>query len=119
MHVVGIVGSIAIPVFLAVQTRFASRHARFFFHEYGWTYTQCSAVTRSTMDEHSMLLGSALNLSKEMIKARTALSDSSFDMMKLFYQPFLMDAGSAAEHGLVSAIIEPAIPRETQPRIIV
>ena len=33
MHAVGIVGSMAIPVFLAAPHRFASENARFFFHE--------------------------------------------------------------------------------------
>ncbi|HSW87630.1 MAG TPA: ATP-dependent Clp protease proteolytic subunit [Candidatus Saccharimonadales bacterium] len=38
MHAVGVVGSIAIPVFLAAPSRVASSNARFFFHDFTWTF---------------------------------------------------------------------------------
>jgi ATP-dependent protease ClpP protease subunit len=61
MHAVGVVGSMAIPVFLAARHRFASEHARFFFREYTWTYAQASIVTQTTMDGQSLLLSDALS----------------------------------------------------------
>ena len=45
MHAVGNVNSIALPVFLAASKRFASKNARFLFHNYLWTSTMPEQAT--------------------------------------------------------------------------
>ncbi|MGB8274369.1 MAG: ATP-dependent Clp protease proteolytic subunit [Alphaproteobacteria bacterium] len=118
MHAVGIVASVAIPIFLAAPTRVASRNARFFFHEYSWTHGQPTVVTQTTMAEQSMLLSDALKWTQEIVKARTRLTDSDFDAMKLFDQPVIMTPDDAAAAGLVARIAEPSIPACTRPLVV-
>jgi ATP-dependent protease ClpP protease subunit len=117
MHAVGLVSSIAIPVFLAVPTRLASKHARFFFHEYSWTQ-QAGRVSQTTMDEQALLLQNATIWSKDIIKASTKLIDSDFERLKLFDHPQIMDLASATSAGLIASISEPTIPLASQPRVV-
>ena len=117
MHAVGIVGSIAIPVFLASENRIASKHARFHFHEYSWTQ-QAGNLTKNGMDEQSLLLNGALEWSKDIIKSRTKLTDEDFEKLKLFDHPHLMTASAAAKHGIVSSVKEASVPAGSQPRVV-
>jgi ATP-dependent protease ClpP protease subunit len=118
MHAIGIVGSIAIPVFLASEHRHASKHARFHFHEYSWTQ-QAGNLTKNTMDEQALLLDGAVDWSKDVIKSRTKLTDEDFDKLKLFDHPHLMTASAAAKHGIVSAVKEATVPVGSQHRVVV
>jgi ATP-dependent Clp protease, protease subunit len=119
MHAVGVVGSMAIPVFLAAPKRLASKHARFFFHEYSWTHSQATVASQTTMTEQSMQLSDAVVWSQEVIKATTKLMDSDFERMKLFDHPVIIGPADAAKYGLVSSIEEPSISAANQPRIVV
>ncbi len=119
MHAVGIVGSIAIPIFLAAPNRFASRNARFFFHEYSWTHTQANIVTKTTMDEQSLRISDCISWTKDIIKTTTKITDKDFETMKLFDYPFNMDPASASKTGLISAVAEPRIPAGSQPRVVI
>jgi len=119
MHAVGIVGSMAIPVFLSAPHRFASENARFFFHEYTWTHAQANIVTQTTMDEQSLRLSDALSWTKEIVRARTSLTDEDCEEKKLFDYPFIMKPTDAVTFGLISAVAEPAIPANSQPRVVV
>lgn len=119
MHAVGVVTSIAIPVFLAGETRLASENASFLFHEYSWSYGHSAGITQSTMEESSILLGSAVNWSKNVIKARTKLTDKDFKSMKLFDHAHLMTAGAAAACGMVEAVAEAKIAPNSQPRVVI
>ena len=69
IHAIGHVGSAAIPVFLAGSTRTCAPFARFFFHEYDWGFDQRQTLNR--IDEAVKRLRSDIELSREIIKART------------------------------------------------
>jgi ATP-dependent protease ClpP protease subunit len=117
-HAVGIVGSIAVPLFLATPHRLASENAKFLFHEFHWTDPQAQRVTQSTIVERTLILGSAVGWTKDVIKATTKLTDQDMDDMNMFQEPVLMDATRALQVGLVEAIVEPKIPAESQSRIV-
>ncbi len=119
MHAVGYVSSIAVPVFLAADRkhRFASQNARFYFHDYNWTFAT-KIVARPALAESSILLGNALDWTREIIKTETKLSDDQFKTMKLFEEPHVMLPADAAEIGLVSLVKEPSIPADSQPRVV-
>ncbi len=119
MHAIGFVSSVAIPVFLAAPKRLASKHARFFFHEYSWTHPQANVATQTTMTEQSMLLDYSAEWSREIIKATTKLTDGDFERMKLFDHPVILSPSDAAKHGLVSQVTEPNIPVGCDPRVVV
>jgi len=119
MHAVGNVGSIALPVFLASNTRLASQNARFMFHNYVWGSAQAEQVNQNVLTERTMLLDSALAWTREIVKATTKLTDADFESMKLFEKPVLIEPSRALECGLISEIKEPAIPVGSQPRVVV
>lgn len=118
MHAVGQIQSMAIPVFLAAEERYVSANARFLFHEYTWTHAQPGVVTKSTMDEQSILLNNAVEWSKEIIKSKTKLTDKEITSLKLFDHPKLITPSEAVEYGLASEIREPSIPADCQPRVV-
>lgn len=117
-HAVGIVGSIAIPVFLAADKRLASENAHFFFHEYSWTYNQAATVTQTTMDEQALLLKNAMRWTQRIIKSRTKLTDKDFEASKMFDHPVIMDARRASSAGIVSGVAEPSIPADNRPLVV-
>lgn len=117
MHAIGSVSSVAVPVFLAAKHRLASKNARFYFHDYTWTFgTQ--TIARPALAEAALTLGNALEWTREILKQETKLTDKRLQAMKLFEEPHLMDAASAAEIGLVDAVVEPTIQAGSQPRIV-
>ena len=69
MHAVGHVGSTAIPVFLAGSARTSSPLARFFFHEYDWSFTGRQTLLR--IDEAVKRLRGDIYLARQIIQART------------------------------------------------
>jgi ATP-dependent protease ClpP protease subunit len=119
MHAVGNVNSIALPVFLATNVRLASRNARFVFHNYVWGSLQAEQVTQDVLAERKMTLDSALLWTREIVKATTKLTDADFESMKLFEKPVLIEPSRALECGLISEIKEPAIPGDSQPRVVI
>jgi ATP-dependent Clp protease protease subunit len=119
MHAVGIVGSIAIPVFLSAPIRLASDNAHFFFHEYTWTHPLAGTVTQTTMEEQNILLGGALEWSKKIIKTKTKLTNAEFESRKMFDNPARFSAADAVTAGIVSSVAEPKIPAGSQPRVVI
>lgn len=119
MHAIGVVGSVAIPVFLAAPRRLASEQARFFFHEYSWTHSLTNVASQTTMTEQTMRLYDAVRWSSDVIKATTKLTDTDFARLKLFDRPVMMSPADAREHGLVSGVEKPSISAGGQSRIVV
>ncbi len=118
LHAVGMVSSVAVPVFLAAPTRLASKNAAFMFHEYTWTNAQPSAVTQSTLAEQTAILDHGIAWAKKIIKATTKLTDKDFKAREMFKKVLILDAASAAADGLVSAIAEPKILQANDPRVV-
>lgn len=118
MHATGIVGSIAIPLFLAAPNRLASASASFFFHEFHWTDRDGQRLSQTTIAERDLLLRAAIDWSKNVMKSSTKLTDEDFEHLKLFQQPVMMSAGRAVEYGLVTAIEEAYIPFGSEPRVV-
>ena len=73
MHAMGHVGSVAIPVFLAADDRTAEPSARFFFHEYHWTFQGRQTLNR--IGEAVKRLSSDIDAAKEIISARASVPD--------------------------------------------
>jgi ATP-dependent protease ClpP protease subunit len=122
IHAVGPVSSMAVPVFLSVDSahRIASRNARFFFHDYTWNLVQQNGpVTREMLKGPAMFLEDAAAWTKEVLRANTHLTDADFESMKLFEHPILMDATRAVQVGIASSVAEPAIPVGCQPLVVV
>lgn len=119
MHASGWVSSMAIPVFLAADKRTASKHAAFLFHEYSWTHSQATTTTQTNMNEHGLMLNSAMLWTQEIVKTTTKLTQSDFDSLHLFDRPVLINAADAAKHGIVTSITEPSIPQGSDPRIVI
>lgn len=118
MHAVGNVNSIALPVFLAASNRLASQNARFLFHNYLWTSATPEQATPEGLAERALILSSALDWTREILKTATKLTDSDFEAMKLLDKPVLIEPSRAVQVGIVSAIAEPSIPANSQPRVV-
>jgi Clp protease len=121
-HAVGLVGGMAIPVFLAVDRahRIASKNASFLFHGYPSRRVQPNGPVAGEMREAPPPVpGDALEWTKKVLRTDTYLTDADFERLKLFDQSVLMDAGKATCAGIVSGICEPAIPDGCQPLIVV
>jgi ATP-dependent protease ClpP protease subunit len=118
MHAIGLVKSIAIPIFLAAPNRYASQNARFYFHTYNWSTGAPETAALTTLEERTLLLGDAIAWSKSIIKATTKLTDSDFEAMQLFKHPHIMPPARAVGCDIISAIIEPRMPIDA-PAVIV
>jgi ATP-dependent protease ClpP protease subunit len=120
VHATGLVGSSAIPVFLASNHRRASPNARFFFHDYHWTY-----ATHNTQQPSAVIGGDHMQLQSyaawtlELLKSETKLADSEIEKLRLLKEPHLMSAPAAAKAGMVELVAEPAIPVASQPRVVI
>ena len=107
MHAIGLVKSIAIPLFLAAPNRYASQNARFYFHTYNWSTSVPETAVLTTLEERTLLIGDAVAWSKNIIQATTKLIESDFESMQLFKHPHIMTPARAADFGIISAITEP------------
>ena len=119
MHAIGVVSSIAVPVFLAAgkSQRLASAHSRFYFHDYNWTFG-AQMVGRPAIAEAALLLSNALDWTKDILKTETKLSEDQLKSMKMFEEPHVMFPAEAAKIGLASAVAEPSITPGSQPRVV-
>src|SRR6202034_4447012 len=69
MHAMGHVGSASVPIFLASRHRTCASHARFFFHEYDWTFEGSQTLRRIT--EAVERLTNDIEIARDIIKAST------------------------------------------------
>jgi ATP-dependent protease ClpP protease subunit len=76
MHGMGHIGSSAVPMFLAGTKRTCSPFARFFFHEYHWTFSGEQTLHR--IDEAVKRLKSDIELARQIMKARSKIDEPIF-----------------------------------------
>ena len=117
MHAIGLISSIAIPVFCAGKNRFSSKNAKFYFHDYSWTYSQPTVVSRTMISEPAILLDAGISWTRDILKAETKFTDSDFDTLQLFQKPRILTAAEATSHGIVSAVVEPKIQAAHRPLV--
>jgi ATP-dependent Clp protease protease subunit len=110
MHAVGLVASIAIPVFLAADVRTGASSSCFLFHGYTWTYADRQTLSVDMMAEHSSLIGSAVERAKRIIETRTQQSHTPAELEELFAKPRIVDATYATQRRLVEGIEEFRVP---------
>ena len=102
MHAVGHVGSCAVPVFLAGSTRTSVPFARFFFHEYHWTFTETQTLYR--IDEAVKRLRSDIELSREIIKTRAQVPAELLQALDGRSPPAVVSPERAKAFGLVDDV---------------
>jgi ATP-dependent Clp protease protease subunit len=117
IHAVGVVGSIAIPVFLAAPNRVASVNSRFFFHDFTWTFPT-QLAPRTTILEASMLLKNALDWTKNILTSETKLTNKEISKKKILKEPCIMSPFEAEQHGLVQSIGEPSYDLSNIPMVV-
>ncbi len=118
MHAVRCVRSIAVPIFLAAQNRYASKNARFYFHGYTWTTGMPETMSLETLEERTLLLEASVAWSKNVVKATTKLTDEDFEAMQLLSRPRIFTTAECVQWGIVSEICEPKMLAETDPRVV-
>ena len=119
MHAIGFVKSIAVPVFMAAPTRYASDNARFLLHEYHWGISHPEQATQTELTERMLVLDNVVQWSKDIIKASTKFKDENFEAMHLFDRPRIFSPAECAEWGIVSAIRAPSMTKALDPRVVV
>jgi len=72
-HNIGIVGSVAICVFLAGAKRYSSNNAHFLFHGIAWTFSQGASHTRKQLNEFSSSLQQNEKDLADIIIGRTSI----------------------------------------------
>ncbi len=80
MHAIGHVGSVAIPVFLAGHRRTCEPTARFFVHEYHWTFSGRQTLQR--IDEAVQRLRDDIEFARQIIERHTKASP---DLLNALY----------------------------------
>lgn len=103
MHAVGHVGSAAIPVFLASKNQTAEPSARFFFHEYHWTFEGSQTLNR--IHEAVQRLGSDIDAAKKIIRARTDIPDDILHSVDGSAGSSLIEAKDAKRYGLIDDLL--------------
>lgn len=116
MHAVGLVASIAIPVFLAANHRIASSNARFFFHDFTWLQP---SPTRTMILEADMLLKSAFEWTTDVYKNQTQLTDADIRSKNLLKEPCVMYSTEALKYGIVKEEREPSYDASNWPFVVV
>lgn len=113
IHNVGMVGSIANAVFLAGQTRYASPHSVFLFHDLNWRYAEAQTLSALTMIEHSMLLECGRARLQSLFDLHAKKGDPLFHGADFFKEPRIHDPAAAKAAGIVHDVKDAAIPTGT------
>ena len=103
MHAIGHVGSAAIPVFLAADDRTAEPSARFFFHEYHWTFKGSQTLNR--IGEAVKRLSSDIDAVKKIINARASVPDDLLKSVSGCAPSALIDVTEAKTFGLINDVL--------------
>lgn len=117
MHAIGIIGSIAIPVFLAAENRIASSNSRFFFHDFTWTFPT-QLAPRTVIAEASIQLKNALEWTEDVLKTNTKLTNKEIKRKKLLKEPHIMIPSDALAFGVVHSQGEPSYGAINIPLIV-
>jgi ATP-dependent protease ClpP protease subunit len=104
MHAMGHVGSASIPIFLASRKRTCARHARFFFHEYDWTFEGGQTLRR--INEAVQRLTNDIDLAREIIKTSTKAGADIFNALDGTASPKIMLPEEAKLLGFVDDIAD-------------
>ena len=104
MHAVGHVGSAAIPVFLAGETRTGSPMSRFFLHEYDWTFKGRQTLNR--IEEAVQRLRSDIEISRQIIETRTQVPGNILEALDGRSTPEILSAEQAKTHGFIDEVLE-------------
>src|SRR5580704_4056305 len=104
MHAMGHVGSASIPVFLATRKRTCARHARFFFHEYDWTFEGSQTLRRIT--EAVERLSNDIELAQEIIKTSTKAGPDIVNALDGTAAPKVLEPEEAKALGFVTEICD-------------
>jgi ATP-dependent protease ClpP protease subunit len=104
MHAMGHVGSASVPIFLASQQRTCARHARFFFHEYDWTFEGPQTLRRIT--EAVERLSNDIEIAKNIIKARTKAGPDILNALDGTAAPQVLGPEEAKALGFVNEICD-------------
>ena len=104
MHAMGHVGSASIPIFLASRKRTCARHARFFFHEYDWTFEGRQTLRR--IHEAVQRLSNDIELAREIIKTSTKAGTDIFNALDGTASPKIMLPEEAKLLGFVNDICD-------------
>jgi ATP-dependent protease ClpP protease subunit len=104
MHAMGHVGSASIPIFLASRKRTCARHARFFFHEYDWTFEGRQTLRR--IHEAVQRLSNDIELAREIIKTSTKAGTDIFNALDGTASPKIMLPEEAKLLGFVNDVCD-------------
>ncbi|MCY4218958.1 MAG: ATP-dependent Clp protease proteolytic subunit [Gammaproteobacteria bacterium] len=103
MHAIGHIGSVAIPVFLSADKRTADPKARFFFHEYHWTFDGQQTLNR--INESVQRLRNDIDVAQEIIREKTEVSDDVIMAIDGNRPPALLQSTEALEVGIINDIL--------------
>jgi ATP-dependent protease ClpP protease subunit len=101
-HAAGHVGSSAAPAFLAGRTRSCEPFARFFFHEYDWTFVGGQTLRR--IDEAAKRLRSDIDLARKIIQSRTQATTDILNALDGTAGPAILTPEQAKALGFVQEV---------------
>jgi ATP-dependent protease ClpP protease subunit len=104
MHAMGHVGSASVPIFLASKQRSCARHARFFFHEYDWTFEGPQTLRRIT--EAVERLSNDIEIARDIIKAGTRAGPDVLNALDGTGAPKVLEPEEAKALGFVDEICD-------------
>ena len=104
MHAMGHVGSASVPIFLASRQRSCARHARFFFHEYDWTFEGSQTLRRIT--EAVERLTNDIEIARDIIKANTTAGADVLNALDGTGAPQVLGPEEAKALGFVTEICD-------------
>ena len=108
MHNIGLVGSIAVAVFLAADIRYACHYSRFILHGFNWGFAQSQPTTPHQLREVLSGLEQNENLMRDLVVHRSGLSAP--EILAFFQQGATKDTAFAIEKGFVSDIRDFSLP---------
>jgi len=105
----GQIASIASVPFLAGSRRYACENSYFHFHDFEWPFTSAHTMSKENLADTAQLLEVGRANKKAVLKARTSLTDSDFDTLKLLDDPLIKDSAFAKDKGIVHEVGMPTL----------
>ncbi len=104
MHAIGHVGSSSIPVFLAGHRRTCEPTARFFVHEYHWTFTGRQTLQR--INESVQRLRNDIEFARQVIERHTKASPDLLNALDGTAAAAVLPAEEAKALGFIDEVCE-------------
>jgi ATP-dependent Clp protease protease subunit len=79
LHATGHIQSMGVPVFMGASKRTAAPTARFFFHNYIWTFQ--GSQTLDGIEQAKIQLTHDISLSRKIVESRTRISSARLDVL--------------------------------------